>query len=322
MIYMEEINDSYIKKYFAGRKKLVDTCLVKYYYHQSGKKFNRSIYDYIVNRYEDSTSFKESLYRIMLNIEERPKCKWCNKELEFKGTSYKLFTDFCDFRCQMKYLNQFGKLNNKDSITKSKSNREKTLLNRYGVSNPYKIPEVRQKIKDTFVHKYGVDNPWKAKEIKDKLDYKLQSVHASQTKKKNNTYNTSKPEEELYLYIKEKFPLVERQYRDERYPWNCDFYIPELDLFLELQGTWTHGKHPYNPESIEDNNILWEWKNRNTKYYNNAIKTWTISDVKKRERAKENNLNFHEVWTLKDGKKLIDNLFENQISKTYIIINS
>ena len=40
-----------------------------------------------------------------------------------------------------------------------------------------------------------------------------------------------------------------------------------------------------------------------TKFYNNAITTWTIRDVNKRETAKKNNLNWIEFF---DASKLID----------------
>jgi hypothetical protein len=44
-----------------------------------------------------------------------------------------------------------------------------------------------------------------------------------------------------------------------------------------------------NSKHIE---ILNKWKSKNTKYYNNAINTWTKLDVKKLKAFKENNLNF------------------------------
>lgn len=127
----------------------------------------------------------------------------------------------------------------------------------------------------------------------------------------NNTWSTSKPEEELYLYIKERFPSVKRQYKDkERYPYFCDFYIPELDLFLELNGNWTHRNHPYDMNSKEDNSILNIWKEKSKEHpmYLSAIKTWVVSDVNKRNKAKENHLNFKEVWNLDEGKEFINKL--------------
>lgn len=38
------------------------------------------------------------------------------------------------------------------------------------------------------------------------------------------------------------------------------------------------------------------------------IEGWTISDVKKRETAKNNKLNFHEFWNLEDAKQFINSL--------------
>ena len=150
--------------------------------------------------------------------------------------------------------------------------------------------------------KYGSSSPMKNPYIVNKsINKRIQ----------NNTWSTSKPEEELYLYIKERFPSVKRQYKDkERYPYFCDFYIPELDLFLELNGTWTHGNHPYDMNSKEDNSILNIWKEKSKEHpmYLSAIKTWVVSDVNKRNKAKENHLNFKEVWNLDEGKEFINKL--------------
>ena len=307
-----KINDEYIKSYFKGNKRIVDTNLVKYYYHKNGKKFNQEIYDYVINRYEDSNSFKESLYRIFYNVEVRPKCKFCSKPLEFKGTGYKIFTECCDFKCQTKYLNKIGKLNTRESVLKGKASREKTMMKKYGVANPYKSNEIRQRIKETFIRHYGVDNPWKAKEIKNNLNYKLQAIHAIETKRKNNTFNTSKDEDKAYEFLIQYTNVVIRQYKDkERYPYCCDFYIPENELFIECNFHWTHGEHPYNKESIKDQVILERWKSKNTRYYNNAIKTWTKRDVEKRNKAKEENLNYKEFWSLKELKEFFIDYFEN-----------
>lgn len=67
----------------------------------------------------------------------------------------------------------------------------------------------------------------------------------------------------MFSYIKEKFPSVKRQYKDNiRYPWRCDFYIPELDYFIEIQGYYTHNTHPYNPNSILDQVLVQRYKER------------------------------------------------------------
>ena len=207
----------------------------------------------------------------------------------------------------------------------AKEKQRKTCLEKYGVENSFQSEEVRQKYKENYKRKYGVENPFQNEIIKEKIKQTclekygvdraiknpLISNKVINTRIKNNTWTTSKLEEKLYLYIKEKFPSVIRQYKDkERYPYFCDFYIPELDLFLELNGTWTHGNHPYDMNSKEDNSILNIWKEKSKEHpmYLAAIKTWVVSDVNKRNKAKENHLNFKEVWNLDEGKEFINNL--------------
>lgn len=74
------------------------------------------------------------------------------------------------------------------------------------------------------------------------------------TKKLNNSFNASAPEERAYLLLLKYFNTddIIRQYSDIRYPFNCDFYIPSIDLFVELNLSWTHGKHPFDINSPAD----------------------------------------------------------------------
>lgn len=134
--------------------------------------------------------------------------------------------------------------------------------------------------------------------------------------KQNGTLNVgcnSKTEQIVYeklciVYGKEN---VCRQYFDEqRYPFKCDFYIKNLDLFVEVQGNWTHGKYPYNPENkkCQEKLSIWKEKSIQSKFYKNAIYTWTDLDVRKRNTALQNNLNFIEVFDV--DKFLIKELRE------------
>ena len=84
-----------------------------------------------------------------------------------------------------------------------------------------------------------------------------------------------------------------------------------MNVFIECQYGWTHGKHPYNENNIEDINIVEKWKTKNTKYYNNAINTWTVRDVIKRFRAQENKLKYIEVWNIEELKTILDIGLEN-----------
>lgn len=57
-----------------------------------------------------------------------------------------------------------------------------------------------------------------------------------------------------------------------------------------------------NPEDLDRLN-LWKSKGESSKYYIAAIKVWTITDVKKRKKAKDNNLNYIELFGNKITKE-------------------
>lgn len=93
------------------------------------------------------------------------------------------------------------------------------------------------------------------------------------------------------------FPDLETQYKSELYPFNCDFYILSLDLYIEYNGTWTHGGCFYDENNKENRNTLENWKRLSecSRFYQNAIETWTVRDIRKLNTALENNLNYV-VW--------------------------
>lgn len=136
-----------------------------------------------------------------------------------------------------------------------------------------------------------------------KLTQQQLEIRASKeylSKKKNNSFNTSKAEEELYESLLKQFneKTILRRYKEERYPFYCDFYIVEDDLFIELNAHWTHGGKPFNPDDIQCQEKLkiWQEKAKQSKFYENAIKTWTERDVKKQKTAKENHLNYKVIY--------------------------
>ena len=170
-------------------------------------------------------------------------------------------------------------------------------LEKYGYKETLQLPEIRKQIEKTCIKKYGVKNVGQLSEIINKI-YK--------TKKKNKTFNTSKLEEQCYLDLLTKFNDIERQYKCERYPFACDFYIKSLDTFIEIQGTWFHGNHPFNENDKNDLELLNKWKQKTSNNYKRAIDTWTIRDVRKRNIAKENNLNYLEFFNYEQFKEWLN----------------
>lgn len=177
---------------------------------------------------------------------------------------------------------------------------QKTFIEKYGCISPNQNADVQAARRTRCIEKYGVDN-WMKTEKASKLA-SIRKEKEIETKRKNNTLTTSKSEEKTFSLLKEKFPRTIRQYHSEKYPFYCDFYIPEKELYIELNGNWTHGFHPYNKDSIEDSKRLMEMKEKNSKYYDKAIYVWTVLDPKKRETAKANNLNFIEFWNVEEVK--------------------
>ena len=387
-----------------------DEYINKYFYSDLGNfkrtKINNipdEIYKYLLNRYADSESIKETIFRIYHKIDIRPVCKHCGNKVIFRGKSNRSYDVYCSKECKYsssrsneytktcleKYgtnhysqtqkfkdkikqtcLEKYGTefvLSNKDIRNKIKqtcikkygtnstgnvkdrinkvkqtwknkskddilnitnkikqtklqkyanenyTNLEKykqtclkkynvryyfqsndfkdkykhSCLQKYGVDNPLKSKNIQNKIKHIFIEKYGVDNPYKSNIIKDKIkltclnkygvdsysktnEYKQQiskilsskeiQDKINNTKQRNNSFNTSKPEDKSYILLKEKYPDVQKQYRSEPYPFNCDFYIPSLDLYIECNYHWTHGGHPYNENNKEVTEIINKWK--------------------------------------------------------------
>lgn len=204
-------------------------------------------------------------------------------------------------------IEKYGGCGNASKISREKY--EQTNLERYGVKNPmsskefrdshsivspFKRNDVQKKIIKNTVEKYGgiysedLKGPTSCPEVLE---------HIYRIKKENNTFNTSNIEKLFEDYLLYRNIKYDKQYKSSSYPFNCDFYIVDQDIYVELQYSWTHGGHPY--DELKDKNILhvWNEKAKKSKYYQNAIKTWTIRDVEKRNIAKQNNLKYLEIFT-------------------------
>lgn len=219
---------------------------------------------------------------------------------------------------------------------KIKQKIKETCLEKYGVDNPFKLKEIqnkakqtcidrysveyamqnndiKQKNKETCLEKYGVDHPMKSDIVKNKvmhtclLHYGVE--HPTQNKKimlkafdnrikSMEGHRFSKKEDEIYNYLITIDKDTKRQYYSELYPFHCDFYLPNFDVYIEYQGMWTHGKHPFNKDNNEDKILLEDWENKalNSKFYKSAIQNWTITDPLKRKAAKDNKLNYLEIF--------------------------
>lgn len=186
-----------------------------------------------------------------------------------------------------------------------------TILKKYGVTCAYNIPEIQAKAhsdavnqkrtlstRETLLKKYNVTCGYNIPEIQAKA---IKNSHTKEANDKrvetlNNNGGISSSEQ-LFIELAKLYNMtVDSQHYDSKYPYSCDFYIPEKDLYVELHVFWTHNDHFYTG-SKEDLDIVTYWKSKNNSFYNNAIYAWTDLDVRKRQIAKENNLNYVVLWS-------------------------
>lgn len=113
----------------------------------------------------------------------------------------------------------------------------------------------------------------------------------------NDEIWSSSNEDKIFEYLQQKYIGVCRQYKSEKYPFFCDFYIPSKDLYIEYQGYWSHGNEAYIGTK-EQNERVKLWKAKNGPQYMKAIINWTKKDVLKRETAKKNKLNWIEFFNM------------------------
>lgn len=185
--------------------------------------------------------------------------------------------------------------------------RGKVLKKTLAKKTPEQKATAVAKTKATTLKNWGVENYNQSQQSKDRYKNKTWSQQKKSkeinTKIKNGTLNSSKPEKDSYQKLCDVFGLenVKRQYHDDRYPFMCDFYIRHLDLFIELNGHWTHGPAPYDSAKPEHQVLLEKWISKSSSigkdFYMRAIKTWTVADPLKYQTAQENELHYIVFWT-------------------------
>lgn len=208
------------------------------------------------------------------------------------------------------------------------NNREQakdTCLEKYGVDNPFKDVE---RVRDGMMKKFGCDHPMHNASIKQRVvskkDYKKSTDKARstyfkktgysnpsknpscidkmlKTKVKNGCYDhpgTSNLEKRLEKLLKRKFGEVIPKYRDTRYEretgymYECDFYVPSEDLFVELNAHPTHYICPYDKSNKTHIALAEQYRQSFRKWDKVTYETWAVRDSEKRECALRNSLNY------------------------------
>ena len=175
--------------------------------------------------------------------------------------------------------------------------KKKTCLDNYGVDNPWKSNKVREKSKATMMSRYGYDNYGKSSKSRQYLRSDEFKAKRIKTLHEHGTYGKSQAEDRCYDLLQSIFPNAIHHYTSDVYPFECDMYVPELDLYIECNFFWTHGGHFFDENNPKDLATVEEWKSKHTNFYDSAIYNWTIRDLEKLECAHKNNLNYLVFWT-------------------------
>ena len=189
-----------------------------------------------------------------------------------------------------------------------------TSLKKYGVDHYSKTQKFKDKYKRTCLQRYGVDNVSKSFYFKNKMKSKQKEIvdKRNKTKQINHTFNSSRIENIFNIELKSKFPDVIHHYStDSRYPFECDFYIPSKDLFIELNFHWTHGFEPFDKNNSKHKIQLDLWRSKNTKFYDKAIEVWTERDILKLETFKKNSLNYKIFYNKNSFEEWLNNVIDS-----------
>ena len=294
---------------YNNRKKYKETCLEKYGCENvyQNDEIKNKIKDIKKEKYGDEYyNNREQVYKTNL--------KNLGVKMPFQS---KEILNKCNETLKIKYGEN---VHNPMDLEFVKNKIRNTCLERYGVDWITKTDWYVEKTKNTLLERYGVDSYSKSKEWKEHIQSLEYQIHRKQqeyiTKKKNKSFCGSKEENLCFELIKEKYTDAVHQFRDnKRYPFNCDIYIPSLDLFIEYQGSEFHGRKPYEGTEEDLQKIkLWKERgdeickqeNKHGSRYHAMINTWTIGDVNKRNIAKQNNLNYIEFWNINEVKEWLN----------------
>lgn len=117
-------------------------------------------------------------------------------------------------------------------------------------------------------------------------------------------------EDEMYEHLKKTYPDIIRNYKSKEYPWECTFYIPSIDLYIENRCSWEHGGHPYSTKRYDE--ILFD-NIYESEQYEDALYVWSELDKEQREYATGHKLNWIEYY--RSLPCIVDQLIHIEITK-------
>lgn len=178
----------------------------------------------------------------------------------------------------------------------------RTMSQSVAIADAKRAPEALAKRADKMRAAWNSKSPEEQERLKNALLSNANTPEAVKkiiaTRRKNGTFNTSKVEENIYNSLINKYFNVKRNYNeDPRYPFQCDFYIPDQDLFIEINHHPTHYKEPFNENNPEHLEYLEKCKENPKNWIEKDLpRVWAGYDKRKIDTAIKNNLNYIVVY--------------------------
>lgn len=175
---------------------------------------------------------------------------FCSKECRRSSRKSGLLRDRTAKTCRERYGSD-SPLGSQACQQKSKQ----TCLERYGVEYTGAVPSFIERRKRTCEDKYGTTSYLSTQDCREtlndpevqarrcvsinKIDWRERAKKAHATMKKNDSYARSLPEDRFYVALCEQYENVHRQVTVNGWP--IDFYIEDLDLYVQFDGVYWHG---------------------------------------------------------------------------------
>ena len=177
-------------------------------------------------------------------------------------------------------------------------------------------PIVQARLKATHQIRYNVDVGFQTEKCIENSHTK-QVIQQHKDTRLQNGWQRSKLEEYVIQSFNDLNITYKHNYKSILYPWKCDFYLPDRQLYIEINAYWTHGGRFFR-NTKKDKLVLEQWSNQTS--HKNAIDTWTIRDPLKLKTALKNKLNYVVLWNREQVYKFIDE-FQNTTYIGYVDYN-
>lgn len=190
----------------------------------------------------------------------------------------------------------------------AKQKAKHTNLVRYGGENVMTDAKVRAKLGATNTKLYGGKSPFSSAQVRHEAQRKSRAELVDAMREYKATGKVSDFVCESFGEFLAFKQLVDKfgpddvfcQYgihpHDARYPYNCDLYVKSLDLFIELNFYFVHGRHWFDENDHDDLLRLQHLQESDKLKNKKAAKVWTVEDVAKRKKAAESGIKYLVFW--------------------------